>query len=71
MGEREGGKWKKEEREKNREIVLPFGLIILTKIIGFIELWNNWLAGWLLHKLSRGEICVANFKASCEWCESG
>ena len=22
-------------------------------------------------KLSRGEICVANFKAPCEWCEFG
>ena len=24
-----------------------------------------------LIKLSRGEICVANLKAPCEWCESG
>jgi hypothetical protein len=24
-----------------------------------------------MNKLSRGEICVANLKAPCEWCEFG
>ena len=26
---------------------------------------------WINIKLSRGEICVANIKAACEWCEFG
>ena len=39
--------------------------------------WNgmNWLwirtFKWLLNKLSRDEICVANFIPPCKWCKSG
>ena len=40
---------------------------------------NEWDRNWvyelmiekIINELSRGEICVANFKAPCEWCEFG
>ena len=37
-----------------------------------MQLFNKKSVGIVLFgKLSRGEICVANLKAPCEWCEFG
>ena len=40
--------------------------------MGFVLMSWRWRhRGGVVHKLSIGEICVANFKAPCKWCEFG
>ena len=52
-----------------KSLLEPFSLSMTSEVESFIVYCNSPVYE-NEQKLSRGEICVANFKPPCEWCES-